>query len=148
MHFMPRQCLGPNSMDEIILQCSSEMSDQRTCKTHAPFLRIRIGYARMRHSWVFSFIIHSRWIFFVCCCLAKQTTMNNYSFLTEMNICFPARMYTCLEFQTDQWNSQRMKFTAVSTRFLNLGWELPINAVLEVTYLWNKSQQFFTISFR
>ena len=42
-------------------------------------------------------------------------------------------MYTCLDFQTDQtlFTRQRMKFTAILTGFLNLGWELPIHAVLE-----------------
>lgn len=46
---------------------------------------------------------------------------------------FWARMYTCLDFRTDQtfFTRQQMKFTAILTGFLNLGWELPIHAVLE-----------------
>ena len=42
-------------------------------------------------------------------------------------------MYTCLDFRTDQtlFPRQRMKFNAILTGFLNLGWELPIHAVLK-----------------
>ena len=38
---------------------SSEINDQRTRKTHAPFLRIGAGHARVRHSCVFPFVTYS-----------------------------------------------------------------------------------------
>ena len=70
--------------------------DARTISTY-------MCWACKRASLVRVFLCYS-WplIFFVCRCLAEQTTMNDYSFLTETNMCFSARMYTCLESQMDQ----------------------------------------------
>ena len=134
----------PNSTRCWLLSATVQCRDKRPTHTHTQFLCIRVGThaCDTRECLPLLFIA----INFLCVLLFGWT--NDYSFLTETNICFSARMYTCLEFRTDQWNSRRMKFTAISTRFLNLGWESPIYAVFELTYFWNKSQQFFTISFR
>ena len=42
-------------------------------------------------------------------------------------------MYTCLEFRTDKnlFTRRRMKFTSISTLFMNLDFESPIHAALE-----------------
>ena len=85
--------------------CTICVYTRRAC-THATCMRVYLLFIAIN---------------FLCVSLFGWT--NHYSFLTETNICFSARMYTCLEFRMDQWNSRRMKFTAISTRFLNLGWE-------------------------
>ena len=68
-------------------------------------------------------------------CLSLFGT-KDYSFLTETYKCFSARIYTCLEFRTDQnlFTRGRTKFTAISTRFMNLDCESPIHAALEHNY--------------
>ena len=68
-------------------------------------------------------------------CLSLFGT-KDYSFITETYKCFSARMYTCLEFRTDQnlFTRGRTKFTAISTRFMNLDCESPIHAALEHNY--------------
>ena len=69
-------------------------------------------------------------------CLSLFGWTKDYSFLTETNKCFSGRMYTCLEFRTDQnlFTRRRTKFTAISTRFMNLDCESPIHAALEHNY--------------
>ena len=51
-------------------------------------------------------------------------------------------MYTCLEFRTDQnlFTRRRMKFTAISTRFMNLDCESPIHEAPEHILTYTQTQ--------
>ena len=75
-------------------------------------------------------------------CLSLFGLTKDYSFLNETNKCFSARMYTCLEFRTDQnlFTRRRMKFTAISTRFMNLDCESPIHEEPEHILTYTQTQ--------